>query len=178
MIFSRTIFTLLVAALLGHCKPVPHSSNFYARAACKPRVDSQSSPTPSLQSSPSPSPTSSPLPSSSPIPSPSPLPSPSTSSNSSASCFPAVGFAMPSSVPQDVNGWWCDMNTEYAFMGFSYAVNSCEHDSFRFQFKFNPDIVLLCRTCRSKRCTAEEGICGHPKNLQRTLCTHLRCVRQ
>lgn len=39
------------------------------------------------------------------------------------------------------------MSTEYAFMGFSYAVNSCERDTFRSQFKADPDTVLGYRTC-------------------------------
>lgn len=29
-------------------------------------------------------------------------------------CFPALGFNMPASVPGTVDGWWCDMSTEYA----------------------------------------------------------------
>jgi hypothetical protein len=40
-------------------------------------------------------------------------------------CFPSAGFQMPSSVPPDVDNWWCDSNTEYAFLGFSYEVTMC-----------------------------------------------------
>lgn len=42
-----------------------------------------------------------------------------------ASCFPAIGFQMPSAVPQDNTNWWCNPNTEYAFLGFSYEVTEC-----------------------------------------------------
>lgn len=46
-----------------------------------------------------------------------------------ASCFPAVGFKMPSSVPSSIDNWWCEMDTEYGFLGFSYEVSACAHDS-------------------------------------------------
>ncbi|KAJ8507377.1 hypothetical protein ONZ45_g10247 [Pleurotus djamor] len=46
--------------------------------------------------------------------------------STSQHCFPSLGFQMPSSVPPSTNGWWCDVNSEYAFLGFSYAVNSCQ----------------------------------------------------
>lgn len=45
-----------------------------------------------------------------------------TSTSSASSCFPALGFQMPDDVPVDTDGWWCDPNTEYAFLGFSYEV--------------------------------------------------------
>ncbi|KAF9532682.1 hypothetical protein CPB83DRAFT_847194 [Crepidotus variabilis] len=41
-------------------------------------------------------------------------------------CFPALGFAMPSSVPSTVANWWCPYNTEYAFVGVSYEVTACQ----------------------------------------------------
>lgn len=41
-------------------------------------------------------------------------------------CFPAIGFQMPASVPSSTTNWWCDYNTEYAFVGFSYEVTACE----------------------------------------------------
>ncbi|KAF9007459.1 glycoside hydrolase superfamily [Cyathus striatus] len=44
-------------------------------------------------------------------------------------CFPGVGFNMPSSPPGSLNNWWCNPNTEYAFMGFSYEVTSCQSKS-------------------------------------------------
>jgi hypothetical protein len=47
-------------------------------------------------------------------------------------CFPAIGFKMPASV-DEINhatgamaDWWCNYNTEYAFMGFSYEVTACK----------------------------------------------------
>jgi hypothetical protein len=41
------------------------------------------------------------------------------------SCFPALGFNMPSGVPDSLDGWWCDMADEYAFVGFSYEITAC-----------------------------------------------------
>uniref|UniRef100_A0A0W0F7G8 Putative B-(1-6) glucan synthase n=1 Tax=Moniliophthora roreri TaxID=221103 RepID=A0A0W0F7G8_MONRR len=53
-----------------------------------------------------------------------------------ASCFPALGFQMPSSVPSSLNNWWCPYNQEYAFMGFSYEVSQCQSLSkLRTEFK-------------------------------------------
>ena len=43
-----------------------------------------------------------------------------------ASCFPALGFQMPKSLPSSTDGWWCDPSTEYAFLGFSYEVTACK----------------------------------------------------
>ncbi|KAH9945671.1 glycoside hydrolase superfamily [Amylocystis lapponica] len=43
-----------------------------------------------------------------------------------SSCFPAVGFSMPSAPPADTTNWWCDPSTEYAFVGFSYEVTACQ----------------------------------------------------
>ena len=40
-------------------------------------------------------------------------------------CFPASGFAMPAQVPNSLNNWWCPMDCEHAFMGFSYEVTAC-----------------------------------------------------
>jgi hypothetical protein len=44
-------------------------------------------------------------------------------------CFPALGFQMPSEVPTDMTGWWCDPADEYAFLGFSYEVTPCKSPS-------------------------------------------------
>ncbi|KAG9316305.1 glycoside hydrolase family 17 protein [Chiua virens] len=33
---------------------------------------------------------------------------------------------MPSDVPESLDNWWCPMDTEYAFMGFSYEVTTCQ----------------------------------------------------
>ncbi|KAJ3516518.1 hypothetical protein NLJ89_g1076 [Agrocybe chaxingu] len=41
-------------------------------------------------------------------------------------CFPALGFTMPTAVPSSTNNWWCNYDTEYAFMGFSYEVTACQ----------------------------------------------------
>ncbi|EPT02621.1 hypothetical protein FOMPIDRAFT_114078 [Fomitopsis schrenkii] len=46
-----------------------------------------------------------------------------------SSCFPALGFRMPSSVPSNINNWWCDPSTEYAFLGFSYEITACQSQS-------------------------------------------------
>jgi hypothetical protein len=46
-------------------------------------------------------------------------------------CFPAIGFKMPASVDDimtDRANWWCDYNTEYAFLGFSYEVTACKSE--------------------------------------------------
>ena len=50
-------------------------------------------------------------------PSPQPLPN---------NCFPAVGFNTPSDVPASTDGWWCDLDDEFGFLGFSYEVTTCE----------------------------------------------------
>ena len=44
------------------------------------------------------------------------------------SCFPALGFNMPQATPSDyeLEQWWCDAETEHAFLGFSYEVTACE----------------------------------------------------
>ena len=50
-------------------------------------------------------------------PSPQPLPN---------NCFPAVGFTTPADVPASTDGWWCDLDDEFGFLGFSYEVTLCE----------------------------------------------------
>lgn len=47
----------------------------------------------------------------------------SSGGSSGGSCFPALGFNMPSKVPSSLDGWWCDPNDEVAFLGFSYSVS-------------------------------------------------------
>ncbi len=49
-------------------------------------------------------------------PSPPPLPN---------NCFPAVGFNTPSDVPASTDGWWCNPDNEFGFLGFSYEVSTC-----------------------------------------------------
>jgi exo-beta-1,3-glucanase (GH17 family) len=36
---------------------------------------------------------------------------------------------MPSSAPKSLDGWWCDANTEYGYVGFSYEVTACQSAS-------------------------------------------------
>lgn len=47
----------------------------------------------------------------------------------SQNCFPALGFDMPSDVPDSLDDWWCNPDDEYAFMGFSYEVSACQSKS-------------------------------------------------
>jgi hypothetical protein len=49
----------------------------------------------------------------------------SASTSTQKPCFPALDFQMPSQLPADNSGWWCDDSTEYAFLGFSYEVSQC-----------------------------------------------------
>ena len=107
-------------------------------------------------------------------PPPSPPPPPSNSSDSSPSDlkFPDLGFQMPSDPPSDIDGWWTD-NDEYAFLGFSYEVTSCE---------LPPPLILYGRHAnahwdRSKRIAAQERLLEHPKQIQRPLCPPLRRLR-
>jgi hypothetical protein len=41
-------------------------------------------------------------------------------------CFPAVGFEMPNTTPTSLTNWWCNTDTEYAFVGFSYDISLCD----------------------------------------------------
>jgi len=43
-------------------------------------------------------------------------------------CFPALNFRVPDKLPHDseLEHWWCDPGTEYAFLGFSYEVTACQ----------------------------------------------------
>lgn len=45
-----------------------------------------------------------------------------------APCYPGLGLQIPrQTVPGnlDITPWWCNPETEYAFLGFSYEVTSC-----------------------------------------------------
>ncbi|KAK2463184.1 hypothetical protein APHAL10511_004839 [Amanita phalloides] len=42
------------------------------------------------------------------------------------SCFPALGFTTPPTLPTKLTNWWCDPKTEYAFLGFGYEVTACQ----------------------------------------------------
>ncbi|TFY83011.1 hypothetical protein EWM64_g1002 [Hericium alpestre] len=71
-------------------------------------------------------------------------------------CFPAVGYQMPSSPPANNNQWWCDPRNEYAFVGFSYEVTACQSLSqLQKEFKdmrtnFNSRFVRLYGFCDRK----------------------------
>ncbi|KAN0090829.1 glycoside hydrolase family 17 protein [Tylopilus felleus] len=54
------------------------------------------------------------------------LSGPLARSTDSRACFPSAGFQMPKQVPHSLDGWWCNMNTEYAFVGFSYEITACQ----------------------------------------------------
>jgi hypothetical protein len=91
-----------------------------------------------------------------------------------SSCFPALGFQMPSTVPNNTNGWWCNPADEYAFMGFSYEITSCE---FTAKSRFPASLSLLFFP-RSDFIPATKGLCRHPKYLQQSLRSPLRGMRQ
>jgi len=73
-----------------------------------------------------------------------------------ASCFPAVGFNMPSNAPDSLDGWWCNMNDEYAFLGFSYEISDCQSsDQLKREFadirnRFKGRYVRLYGACDQK----------------------------
>lgn len=46
-----------------------------------------------------------------------------------SSCFPGLGFKMPSSTPKSLDDWWCNATSEYAFLGFSYEISACKSPS-------------------------------------------------
>ncbi|KAI9509712.1 glycoside hydrolase superfamily [Russula earlei] len=78
------------------------------------------------------------------------LPTPPTLTGS---CFPALGFQMPSAVPANMDGWWCNPSDEYAFLGFSYEVTSCptlaqlQKDFANIRNTFNSRYVRLYGVC-------------------------------
>ncbi|KAK0550223.1 hypothetical protein OC845_002753 [Tilletia horrida] len=70
------------------------------------------------------------------------------------SCFPALDFNMPADVPNGgLDGWWCSMKDEYAFLGFSYDLSSCPSlqtlrtDFKRMRSEFNSRYVRLYSSC-------------------------------
>ncbi|KAI0320895.1 glycoside hydrolase superfamily [Amylostereum chailletii] len=52
--------------------------------------------------------------------------SPTNEFVAAASCYPALGFKKPSTLPADNSKWWCNPANEYAFVGFSYEVTACQ----------------------------------------------------
>ena len=100
-------------------------------------------------------------------PSPPPLPN---------NCFPAVGFNTPSDVPASTDGWWCNLDDEFGFLGFSYEVTSCELPDVSissFQF-INPPFFFLIRPDFD---TTTNRFLKHAKDLQQPLRSPLRCMR-
>jgi len=69
-------------------------------------------------------------------------------------CFPALDFQTPLTADGlDLDNWWCDPLTEYAFVGFSYEVTACQSLSqliaeFRdIRHHFNSRYVRLYGAC-------------------------------
>lgn len=53
-----------------------------------------------------------------------------TADHTHGACFPSLDFVKPLHLPRNNTDWWCDMSTEYAFVGFSYEVTDCEYMAF------------------------------------------------
>lgn len=71
-------------------------------------------------------------------------------------CFPALGFVTPQRTPEDfeLEHWWCDPSTEYAFVGFSYEVTACGSAVSSFRPLFIP-------ISRSKPAAVDRGVQGY-----------------
>ncbi|KAL4070089.1 glycoside hydrolase family 17 protein [Scleroderma yunnanense] len=60
---------------------------------------------------------------------------------------------MPEQIPESLINWWCPMNCEHAFMGFSYEVTACQSlDQLKTEFadirnNFNSRYVRLYGAC-------------------------------
>ncbi|KAK0226693.1 glycoside hydrolase superfamily [Armillaria fumosa] len=60
---------------------------------------------------------------------------------------------MPATPPSTTDNWWCDMSTEYAFVGFSYEVTACQDfNQLQSEFtdirqKFNGRYVRIYGAC-------------------------------
>lgn len=60
---------------------------------------------------------------------------------------------MPDNVPDSLDGWWCDMKDEYAFLGFSYEISACQsQEQLTREFKdaretFDSRYIRLYGTC-------------------------------
>lgn len=92
-----------------------------------------------------------------------------------SSCFPALGFQMPSVVPNNTNGWWCNPADEYAFMGFSYEITSCEF----LTSPYSPGLsVYHSLLSRPESGPATKGFRRHPIYLQQSLRSPIRGMRQ
>lgn len=95
---------------------------------------------------------------------------PVTISNpSNSSCFPGMGspFTMPETIPSSLAGWWCDYNTEYAFVGFGYDVTAC-----KFFFSGSKSVFLYLMMfhrflfCRPEFDDIENGLFEYQKHVQ------------
>jgi hypothetical protein len=67
-------------------------------------------------------------------PSPPPLPN---------NCFPAVGFNTSSDVPSSTDGWWCNPDNEFGFLGFSYEITLCKFPDVSFSHPFGLLIIPI-----------------------------------
>lgn len=52
---------------------------------------------------------------------------PTAELRATSNCFPGFNFKMPEGPPSSLTNWWCDSDSEYAFVGFSYEVTACEY---------------------------------------------------
>lgn len=91
-------------------------------------------------------------------------------------CFPALGFKMPKQTPRDseLQHWWCDPATEYAFVGFSYEVTACKLVHIQARILFFDETHTLIN--RSKCWTADGRIQRHQRTLQFAICSFVRCL--
>ena len=88
-----------------------------------------------------------------------------------ASCFPALDFKMPTTVPSSLKGWWCHSDMEYAFVGFSYEITQC-----------TPGHVSMftgSHSClyRPKQEQTKLGVCRYPETIQRAIYPLVRGLR-
>lgn len=67
-----------------------------------------------------------------------------SSAPANTGCFPSANFKMPANPPANTDNWWCDLDTEYAFVGFSYEVTACECPIYFIMVWFGTDV----RDCR------------------------------
>lgn len=65
--------------------------------------------------------------------------------NCQRSCFPALNFTMPTEVPSSLDEWWCPMDCEHAFLGFSYEVTGCQSLS-----QLNADFANMRKTFNAR----------------------------
>ncbi|KAF8997706.1 glycoside hydrolase superfamily [Cyathus striatus] len=65
----------------------------------------------------------------------------------------ALDFSVPSTIPDSLDGWWCNQEDEYAFLGFSYEVTACqdysqlEREFSDIRHRFNGRYVRLYGAC-------------------------------